>query len=204
MDDLWSWTILMQKNETSIKKTLSKDCTPTDIDKYKEFRNIYNKTKKELKQNYYWTRCIEYKCNAKKLWGLINDTIKKVKHKGSIIPYIMVDGLQQYNPCEIANCFRKFYSNLGPELASKVLPGTTTVSTYINNIPRRIGSMVLNPTTVQEINVLIKNLPNKSSHSHDNISNIMLKSLRPSITYPLCHIFNTSLMEGMFPSKMPK
>ena len=62
--------------------------------------------------------------------------------------------------------------------------------------------MVLTPTTVHEIDTLIKKLPNKSSNGFDNISNIMLKSLRTSITFLLCHIFNTSLMEGSFPDRM--
>ena len=45
-------------------------------------------------------------------------------------------------------------------------------------------------------------LPNKWSHGHDEISNITLKSLRSSISFPLCHIFNQSLSEGKFPDKM--
>ena len=134
--------------------------------------------------------------------GLINNTIKKVKHKGSIIPYITVEGLKHYNPHKIANCFGKFYSKLGSELANQILPGITTISTYLNNIPRNLGSMVLTPTTVHEIDALIRKLPNKSSCGFDNISNIMLKSLRTSITFPLCHIFNTSLIEGSFPDRM--
>ena len=184
------------------KKTLTTDCMPADQTRYKEYRNIYNKLKCKLRRDYYWLRCEEYKKNAKKLWGLINNTIKKVKHKGSIIPYITVEGLKHYNPHKIANCFRKFYSTLGSELANQILPGTTTISTYLNNIPRNLGRMVLTPTTVHEINTLIKKLPNKSSYGFDNISNIMLKSLRTSITFPLCHIFNTSLIEGSFPDRM--
>ena len=30
----------------------------------------------------------------------------------------------------------------------------------------------------------------------------MIKALRMSITYPLCHIFNSSLSEGIFPNRM--
>ena len=181
---------------------MTKNCTSADQTRYKEYRNIYNKLKSKLRRDYYRLRCEEYKKNAKKLWGLINNTIKKVKHKGSIIPYITVEGLKHYNPYKIANCFGKFYSKLGSELANQILPGSTTISTYLNNIPRNLGSMVLAPTTVHEIDVLIRKLPNKSSHGFDNISNIMLKSLRTSITFPLCHIFNTSLIEGSFPDRM--
>ena len=49
---------------------------------------------------------------------------------------------------------------------------------------------------------MIKQLPNKTNYGHDKISNNMLKSLRTSIIYPLCHIFNASLLEGIFPEWM--
>ena len=62
--------------------------------------------------------------------------------------------------------------------------------------------MIVRPTTVPEIDTMIKQLPNKTSYGHDKISNIMLKALCTSITYPLCHIFNGSLSEGTFPDRM--
>ena len=55
---------------------------------------------------------------------------------------------------------------------------------------------------MNEIDRLICELPNKSSHGYDELSNITLKSLRSSITFPLCHIFNGSLAEGKFPDRM--
>ena len=157
------------------KKTLSNNCTEADQAKYKEHRNLYNSLKSQLKRNYYRTRCVEYKQNAKKPWSLINDTVKRVKHKGSIIPYITVDGLKQHNPQKIANSFGKFYLILGSDLANKKLPGTTPISTYLSNIPRNLNSMALRSTTIHEIDNLIRQLPNKTSHGFDNISNTMLK-----------------------------
>ena len=138
------------------KETLSNNCTEADLVRYKEHRNLYNSLKSQLKRNYYRTRCVEYKQNAKKLWSLINNTVKRVKHKGSIIPYITVDGLKQHNPQKIANSFGKFYSTLGSDLANKILPGTTPISTYLSNIPQNLNSMVLRPTTIHEIDNLIK------------------------------------------------
>ena len=78
----------------------------------------------------------------------------------------------------------------------------TSIDGYILRIPRQLNSIVLCPTTVQEIDKIIQDLPNKSSHGHDELSNVTLKVLRASITFPLCHIFNQSLMDGMFPEKM--
>ena len=53
-----------------------------------------------------------------------------------------------------------------------------------------------------ELDTIIKNLPNKASHGYDEVSNIMLKALRTSIVFPLIHIFNQSILEGKFPTRM--
>ena len=62
--------------------------------------------------------------------------------------------------------------------------------------------MVMWKTTPMELDAIIKKLPNKASHGHDEVSNVMLKALRTSIVFPLCHIFNHSIMEGKFPTRM--
>ena len=85
-----------------------------------------------------------------------------------------------------------------------IVPGTTDIDSYLSNIPCQLNSLALRQTTTLEIDRLIKNLPNKSSHGHDEISNLMLKSLCTSITFPLCHIFNQSIQEVVFPELMKR
>ena len=114
----------------------------------------------------------------------------------------MVNGIKINKAKDIANSFGKFYSQLGSELASKILPGTTSIDDYIFHIPQQLSSFVMRFTTVPEIEQLINRLPNKSSHGHDEISNTMLKSLCKSISFPLCKIFNDSIMNGVFPAAM--
>ena len=103
---------------------------------------------------------------------------------------------------EIANSFGEFYSTLGTELARRIFPGTTPIDNYINRIPNQLSSLALNGTTVPEIEHIINQLPNKSSHGYDDISNTMLKLLCKSISFPLCKIFNDSILEGIFPTSM--
>ena len=86
--------------------------------------------------------------------------------------------------------------------ANKIGPSTTSIHTYINNIPKNSSTIYLNPTTNSELTILINNLPNKTSKGHDDISNVMLKTLHPSIVGPLTIIFNKSLTEGCFPDLM--
>ena len=69
-------------------------------------------------------------------------------------------------------------------------------------IPRNLSSLVMSLTRIEEIEKIIHELPNKSSHGHDTISNILLKRLNTSISYPLKLIFNQSITQGMFPESM--
>ena len=113
-----------------------------------------------------------------------------MKNKGSIIPFITVDGIRIYDSNKIASEFGKFYSTLGSELASKIMVGRKSVEEYVQQIPRELNSLVLKGTTPAEIEQIIKSLPMKTSYGHDSISNEMLKSLNEAVSLSLCWIFN--------------
>ena len=124
------------------------------------------------------------------------------KHKGSIIPYIMVDGIHTYTPKKIAENFGKFYSTVGKNLAATIPAGKKNIDHYLSQIPRNGKSVVMRQTNQIEIENLIKALPNKMSSGHDEINNVMLKGLCSAISYPLQLIFNQSIVTGVFPDKM--
>ena len=148
--------------------------------------------------SYYISKCEEYKYNTKKLWQIINQTIDKKKHKGSIIPFISVDSIRTFDPQQIANSFGSFYTNLGKDLANKIVPSHTAIDEFLGKIPRTLNNLVLHLTNQLEVEKLIKNLPNKSSSGHDKVSNTLLKGLSSSISYPLTIIFNQSISQGIF------
>ena len=136
------------------------------------------------------------------MWQVINQTIGKQKHGGSIIHYISIDGVKTYNPKKIPNTFGSFSANLGSNLAKKIQNGKTSIDEYINMIPHNLNSLVLRQTTEKEIRTLISQLPNKSSSGHDQISNKLLKGICDAISYPLVIVFNQSITQGIFPDIM--
>ena len=150
---------------------------------------------------YYGNKVTESRTNTKKVWRVINNIIGKNKHGESIISYIIVDGIRKYDPCEIANEFGSFYSQLGLKLAKQIQPGSKTIDHYISKIPRTI-SLALHSMTPTEIEKITKALPNKTSYGHNKISNIMLKTLIEVISHPLSLIFNQSIATGSFPERM--
>ena len=193
-----------KKKNKLYKETLKRGAPAGIIETYKNYRNAYNKLKRYAKIQYYRTRAEEYKSNTKKLWQLINSTISKNKHRGSIISSITVDGLQKSSSKAIANCFGEFYSHLGSSLANQITPSKIDIETYIKRIPRNENSMFINYTSKDEIESVVKSLPNKVSSGHDQISNNLLKQLSSSISYPLEIIFNQSIQQGPFPMLMKK
>ena len=103
---------------------------------------------------------------------------------------------------KMADEFGKFYSGIGENLAKKIKQGPTSIEDYLKQIPRNSASLVLKPITLPEVERIILNLPNKTSHGHDKISNKLLKELCKCISLPLYSIFNQSIAEGKFPDNM--
>ena len=130
---------------------------------------------------YYKKKIQENTTNTKKLWKVINNIIGKHKHSGSIISYIMVNGVHKYDPNIIANEFGKFYSQLGSNLASQIKKSAKPIEEYLSKIPRILWSLALHSTSALEIEKIAMALPSKTSFGYDKISNIMLKSIISAI-----------------------
>ena len=194
--------ISAKKKEKLYKKTLTLNCPEEDIISYKSYRNFYNKTKRNMKIQYYTNKIKENMENTKKMWSTINEILKKQKHKGSIITHININGVKTYDSHKIANEFGKHYSSIGPNLACSIGKGIKQISHYLDQIPANQHNMMMTFSTQEEITQLIKNLPNKTSCGHDQISNELLKNLVSSISYPLSKIFNQSISEGIYPDQM--
>ena len=194
--------VSQKTKETLYKNSLMKNSTNLDRAKYINYRNTYNKVKQKLKISYYTQRIVDCKWNTKELWKTINAIICKHKHSGSVISYITIEGVRTYNPLKIAKAFGKFYSTLGSTLAKQINPGVNMIDYYLSKIPCNMNSMVMHPTTQNEVEQIISKLPNKASHGHNMISNKLLKSLGKSISLPLTYIFNQSIAQGIFPDQM--
>ena len=184
------------------KETLKATATCKDITKYKEYQNMYNRTKQCLKLQYYQNKAAEFITDSKKLWGILNQVIGKTRNKGSIIPFITVDGLKIHLPCRIANEFGKFHSTIGESMASKITQGQHNIDFYLSKMPRNITSLVMRSTNVTEIEHIIHKLPKKTSCGHDTTSNTLLKQMSPSISFALNKIFNQSIAQGISPDAM--
>ena len=191
-----------RKKAQLYEETLKINATNSDRQKYRDYRNTYNRLKWMMMITYYKKKIEENTTNTRKLWKVINNIIGKHKHSGSIISYIMVDGARKYDPDVIANEFGKFYSQLGSKLASQIKRSAKPIEEYLSKIPRTLQSLALHSTSALEIEKIAMALPSKTSFGYDKISNVMLKSIKTAISTPLSIVFNQSISTGKFPQKM--
>ena len=133
---------------------------------------------------------------------MINTVTGKCIDKRCVIMKINVGNIEETNGQVIANEMAKYFASIGQTYASKIPESKTSINEYLSKIPRNKKSLYLVPTNETEIDNIIGKLLNKASSGWDGISNRLLKHIKNGLTTPLSLIFNKSLEEGVFPSKM--
>ena len=110
----------------------------------------------------------------------------------------IIEGSLSKDVQQIANAFNNYFTEIGPNLASKIISRVNPMSYISSSIE---NSMFLPYIDETEISTIIKNIKN-SSPGWDNIPPVLLKSCIISYIKPLTYIVNKSFETGMFPDPM--
>ena len=194
--------ISMKKCKNLYKQHAKDRCNIPKWQKYTTYNQELKRIKRKAKINYYTTRCAENKSNSRRLWGTINQVIRKSNNKTEVIEKLKIDNLYEFNGQRISEEFAKYFATIGKSYANNMQKPKTDLKNYLKHIPAQPKSLFLNPTTESEIAKLIDKLPPKRSSGIDGLDNTILKEIKPYIVGPLCNIFNKSLETGVFPERM--
>ena len=126
----------------------------------------------------------------------------KMSNKNCVINSLRVENVTVTDPQDIANELCNHYSTVGKKLSSTIPTPKTDLKTYVSRISRNSKSLLMSPTTRDEILLQINKLPSKRSSGYDNLDNVLLKQLKFVIATPLEIVFNKSLQTGTFPHQM--
>ena len=177
----------INRSKTLYKKSIMTTAGYEIKEKYKKYQKALTRIKRQAKLLYFSTKCIELRNNGSKLWKLINKITNKVNDKQTVISKINMDGIIVEQSKEIANALADHFASIGKTLSDKLPQPKHLITNYINKIPTCPNSMYLKPTCPLEIDQIIRNMQNKKSSGYDNISNQMLKWLRPVIIQTTQH-----------------
>ena len=125
---------------------------------FKQYRNRLNRIIKDAKQTYYISIFTNFKNNTRKIWDTINSFHRK-NIRNITTDHIFHDNSNLTNPIQIAEAFNEFYTNIAPDLDSKLPPAFSDPLNFLKgNYPT---SMVVPPVYPQEVIDVITSLKNK-------------------------------------------
>ena len=166
-----------------------------------EYQAIIQTSKRKLKSNYYAAKFKKREGNIRDTWKGINEVLNR-KGKASEYPTHLIDnGKIVKDDSEIAECFNKFFTNIGPELAKNIKCNSN--KTYKSYLKDKINSnFEFCTVSIKDVNDVLNKLKTKRSSGQDGISSALLKSFDGEITNVLTLIINQSLSTGIFPDKL--
>ncbi|XP_065663014.1 uncharacterized protein LOC136085618 [Hydra vulgaris] len=167
---------------------------------YKNYKNIFEKTKKISKKLYYAKLLDKASGNTKKTWNVIKEVIGKNNYTRNTLPKkITVDDKNFYDKSIIAEKINSFFINAGPILASKIPLNSTSFESYLKNYDKFMDEPNLK---LIELRTAFYNLKNNKSAGFDKINVNVVKSVYHIIEPLLFHIFNLSFKTGIVPEKL--
>ena len=168
--------------------------------KFKIFRNIYNKLIRKAKEIHWHNSFQQSKHDIKQTWRNINTLLGRHTKTSKFPDQFKNDNTIFNTNKTIANGFNEYFVNVGPKLASRIPNQALNPSYEMNyNYP---NSFFLTPTNSFEVTEIIKNLKAKTSTDYNYISPKIVKSNHISIAQPLAHIINISFKSGIFPQRL--
>lgn len=184
------------QNKERLYKTMIAD--PTDIQAatdYKKHKNKLQELIRITKNNYYKEQIQKNKYNCQTLWKVVNDYTKRKKTVDEIKD-IKVYEKTISDKKEMANIFNQFYSEIGREMAQKIIKPNISV---VKN-PTCNKSIFLYPANSEEVANYIRELKPHKSPGLDNIKSETLKTISDHIKEPFTYIINKILETGKFPT----
>jgi hypothetical protein len=192
--------LLSRNTKSKLHKLMLNNPTAFKCEGYRKFRNMYNTVLRNSKKLYFENNLQIHKKNPRKTWNLLREATNKLP-KTNNISSILANGKSTDNPREMAEEFKKFFSEIGSKISNTVNPSSKDPDDLIppNPNPPTLELGRISPDTIR---TTIKNVQSKASTDIDGISTKLLKVIANPINIPLAHIFNLSIDTGIFPCKL--
>ena len=114
-------------------------------------RNKVNIKLRNAKKDYYSSKIAGQKFNPKKSWKSTNSLLGR-ENKPTVVNELTVGNKNLTCPEDIAKGFNEYFSNIGPELISKIESSNYNFETYIKSAKSEFAAF--QPATVSQISHL--------------------------------------------------
>ena len=179
-------------------KFLKKRNEKTEKD-YLDYKKLFESLKKRSKKMHYSNLILKYKNNIKKTWQVIKEALGKEKSSQNLPKTVLVNELSVTQSTSIAENFNKFFTEIGPKLATNIKKSSKNFAHYLC---KHLSELSEHPLSINELKDAFFALKINESAGYDNISFNIVKKCFGVLHKPLLHIFNCSIQTGIFPEKL--
>jgi hypothetical protein len=174
---------------------------------YMRYSKILSKVIKTAKMFHLNNQIIHSNNKIKTMWNIIRKT------GGNNIKYDKINILntdKKYNKSVNAEIFNKYFLMIAGNISCNITGSNKQIISCSKYLPSYLSqvfnlpftSVTFHNTSTGEIEKIIHSFPWKNSCGYDEISVKILKVSAPFISSPICHIINTSLNSGVFPTRL--
>ena len=159
---------------------------------------IVSKGIEKAKKEYYDRVFVAYKCDIKKTWQVITETLSRNKKTHDVPSVFNHKGQELADSAKIANAFNIYFANIGKNLSSQIDQNVANAD-YKSYLTLPTAEKIkFKCITTDYTMKAIECLENKKNSGHDGISNTLLKVIKASISPSLTIIINQMLTTGIF------
>ena len=123
---------------------------------------------RQEKYYYYDNKLDKARSNLKRTWKILNELNNRRVAKSPYPASFTKNGMEISNPTDIANNFCDYFTNIGPNLASKIPSTNSSPKDFLSSSLSE--SISLQQLTVGELNNNVKSFNANKTPGHDNIS----------------------------------
>lgn len=162
---------------------------------YRRYCNLVKSTIRCAKDRFYRQYFSNVNDDMRERWSKIRKFLG-VGNKKNLVSSLLVNGEEVADDGGMAECFNNFFSNVAPQLDSKIPNNDTSPLQYLNNnLPH---SMFFRTVRACEVESIVSSL-RQTKYGNDTISVRVLKSIKSEIAPPLAMLINKSIYNAVFP-----
>ena len=167
---------------------------------YKFYKNLFETVRKKSKRTCCSELFAKYKNDIKNTWKIINKTISNTKNEQKDLPEkLVINNTALVEKQEIAENINNYFTNIGPNLTSKIPNEQGGFEKYLANYNTVVNDA---PLTDEEVRNAFYSLKSNNSPDYDDTFSNAVDNAFNFKEEPLRYIFSNSLAQGIFPEEM--
>lgn len=145
-------------------------------------------------------KLLQYKDDLRKTWGVMKEIIGKTRTFNINFSHkIKVGETDISEKVKIANAFNHFFTNAGPELASKITSSSKNFKSFVKKID---SDLPIKALSINELKEVFYSLKINKSPGYVDINFNVIKQCFRELSDPLKFLFDLLLHKGTFPDNL--